>query len=59
MIIHKNCYGTLLIVWLISLPILFVFLKFIPWPFLSYTLATIPLFFMGFVLYFFRVPGRK
>lgn len=59
MIIHKNCYGTLLIVWLICLPILFVLLKFIPWPFLSYTLATIPLFFMGFVLYFFRVPGRN
>ncbi len=59
MIIHKNCYGTLLIVWLISLPILFVFLRFIPWPFLSYTLAAIPLFFMGFVLYFFRVPSRK
>lgn len=59
MIIHKNCYGTLLIVWLICLPILFVLLKFIPWPFLSYTLATIPLFFMGFVLYFFRVPSRN
>ena len=58
MIIHKNCYGTLLVVWLICLPLTFVILRFIPWAVLAYTLASVPMFFMGFVLYFFRVPDR-
>ena len=59
MIIHKNTYGTWLFVWAICLPIAFVILYFIPWPFISYPLATIPMFFMGFVLFFFRVPNRQ
>ena len=58
MIIHKNCYGTILILWLVFLPLTFVILKFIPWPILSYPLAAIPMFWMGFVLFFFRVPQR-
>lgn len=33
-------------------------MRFIPWPFISYPLCTIPMFFMGFVLFFFRVPSR-
>ena len=59
MIIHKNTYGTWLFVWAICLPIAFVILYFIPWPFISYPLATIPMFFMGFVTFFFRVPKRR
>ena len=59
MIIHKNCYGTILLVWLICLPLAYLVLRFIPWPFVSYTLAIIPMFFMGFVLFFFRVPKRE
>ena len=58
MIIHKNCYGTILILWLVFLPLTYVILKFIPWPVLSYPLAAIPMFWMGFVLFFFRVPQR-
>ena len=58
MVIHKNCYGTVLLVWLICLPLAFVILKFIPWAILAYPLAVIPMFFMGFVLFFFRVPNR-
>lgn len=58
MIIHKNCYGTIFIVWLISGLLAFLILRFIPWPFVSYPLATVPFFFMGFVLFFFRVPKR-
>lgn len=58
MIIHKNCYGTILIIWLVFLPLTYVILKFIPWPLLSYPLAAIPMFWMGFVLFFFRVPQR-
>lgn len=59
MIVHKNCYGTILLVWLICLPLAFLILRFIPWAAVSYTLATIPMFFMGFVLFFFRVPQRS
>ena len=59
MVIHKNCYGTILFVWLICLPIAYLILKFIPLAVLAYPLAIIPMFFMGFVLFFFRVPQRE
>ena len=59
MIIHKDCYGTILLVWAICLTLAFLFLKFIPWAFISYPLTIIPMFFMGFVLFFFRVPQRE
>lgn len=58
MIIHRNCYGTILLVWLICLPLAYLILRFIPWSFISYPLSIIPMFFMGFVLFFFRVPRR-
>ena len=57
--IHKDCYGTILFVWSISLIFAFIVLRFIPWAFIAYPLAVIPAFFMGFVLYFFRVPKRQ
>lgn len=57
--IHKDCYGTIFIVWLVSGVIAYLLLRFIPYPFMSYPLCTIPMFFMGFVLFFFRVPVRK
>lgn len=59
MIIHKNCYGTILLVMGICLPIVFLILWLIPWTFVSYPLAAIPVFFIGFVLFFFRVPSRQ
>lgn len=58
MIIHKNCYGTILLVWLICAPIAYLSLRFIPWTLLSYVIVAICMFFMGFVLFFFRVPER-
>ena len=58
MIIHRNCYGTILLVWLICLPLAYLILRFIPWSFISYPLCIIPMFFMGFVIFFFRVPNR-
>ena len=58
MIIHKDCYGTILLVWLICGALVFTFLRFIPWPALSYLLCILPMFMMGFVLFFFRVPAR-
>ena len=56
--IHTDCYGTILLVWLICAPLAYLIMRFIPWPFISYPLCTIPMFFMGFVLFFFRVPSR-
>jgi phosphatidylserine decarboxylase len=47
-------------VWAICLPLtvaIFYFLH--DWPFVAYPLAIIPMFFMGFVTFFFRVPKRK
>lgn len=58
MIIHKDCYGTILLVWLICAPLAYLILRFIPWNWLAYLLATAPMFMMGFVLFFFRVPKR-
>lgn len=59
MIIHKDCYSTIVKVWLGGALGLFLILKFIPWPVLSYLLCIIPLFIMGFVMFFFRVPHRS
>ena len=59
MVIHKDCYGTIFVVWSICLILAFLILRFIPWAFISYPLAIIPMFFMGFVLFFFRVPKRE
>ena len=58
MIIHKDCYSTIIKVWLIGLFCLFLIFKFIPWTLVSYLLAIIPLSVMGFVMFFFRVPDR-
>jgi len=58
MIIQKDCYRTILLMWLICAPLTYVIMRFIPYPFISYPLATVPMFFMGFSLFFFRVPRR-
>lgn len=59
MIIHKDCYGTILIVWAICGILAFLLLHFIPWAAVSYPLATIPFSLIGFVTFFFRVPQRS
>lgn len=59
MIIHKDCYGTILKMWLVCAPVAYLLLRFIPYPFISYPLATIPFTLMGFSLFFFRVPSRR
>lgn len=58
MIIHKDCYGTIAKVWLVGGILVFLFLWLIPYSFISYPLCTLPLFVMGFVTFFFRVPDR-
>lgn len=57
--IQKDCYRTIILIWLVCAPLTFVMLRFIPWPAVSYTLSTIPVFLMGFSLFFFRVPDRN
>ena len=59
MIIHKDCYSTIIKIWIVGALSVFLFLKFIPWPAVSYLLSIIPLFVMGFVMFFFRVPQRN
>lgn len=56
--IHKDCYGTILFIWILFGGLTFLIFRFIPYTYIAYTLATIPMFFMGFVLFFFRVPNR-
>lgn len=57
--IQKDCYKTILLVWLICAPLVYVFMRFIPYPVLSYSLSVIPVAFMGFAVFFFRVPVRQ
>ena len=58
MIIHKDCYSTIIKVWLVGALSIFLILRFIPWTAVSYLLCIVPLFVMGFVMFFFRVPQR-
>ena len=58
MIIHKDCYSTIWKIWLGGAIALFLIYYFIPSTVVAYILSTIPLFLMGFVTFFFRVPRR-
>ncbi len=59
MTIHKDCFSTIALVWGVGILVIFLLFYFVPWPFISYPLAAIALFLMGFVLFFFRVPRRE
>lgn len=58
MIVQKDCYGTISLIWLVCAPLTFLMLRYIPFPIISYTLSVIPVTLMGFSLFFFRVPNR-
>lgn len=58
MIIQKDCYTTILLIWIICAPLTYVMMRFIPIPLISYILSVIPMTLMGFSLFFFRVPSR-
>ena len=58
MIIQKDCYSTILFIWIICAPLTYVMMRFIPFPVLAYLLSIIPMSLMGFSLFFFRVPSR-
>ncbi len=59
MIIQKDCYRTILLIWLVCAPLVFVMMRFIPIPWLAYLLSIFPVSLMGFSLFFFRVPKRN
>lgn len=59
MTIHRDGRGTILAIWAFCLFMVFIVLHFIHCVFIAYPLAGIFIFFMGFVLYFFRVPDRE
>ncbi len=57
--IQKDCYRTILLVWLICAPLVYLMMRYIPVNWLAYALSMLPVSFMGFTLFFFRVPERK
>ena len=59
MIIHKDCIKTAFWIWLVAGVLIFLTLRFIPCPYISYPLCSILLFVMGFTVFFFRVPVRR
>ncbi len=59
MIIQKDCYRTILFIWIICAPLVYAMMRFIPYPALAYILSVLPVSFMGFSLFFFRVPDRN
>ena len=56
--IQKDCYSTIFKIWIICAPIVFLIMRFVPYPYISYPLCILPVFMMGFSLFFFRVPER-
>jgi len=58
MTIHRDGLGTIAAIWLGCGLLIFMNLHFIPFPFLSYPISAILIFFMIFVFFFFRVPHR-
>ncbi len=59
MMIQKDCYRTIFCIWLVCAPLVYVMMRFIPVPWLAYLLSVLPVTFMGFTLFFFRVPKRN
>ncbi len=56
--IQKDCYRTIFCIWLVCAPLVYLMMRFIPVPWLAYLLSVLPVTFMGFTLFFFRVPKR-
>ena len=56
--IHKDGWWTIIGIWALCIALICVSLVFIDNRFISYPLTAIFLFFIGFVLFFFRVPER-
>lgn len=59
MTIHKDCFGTIFLVWSVGGLLAFLLLRFVPFSFITYPLCAALFFIMGFVVFFFRVPERN
>ena len=59
MTIHKDCFGTIALVWGVGGLLLWLLLAYVPYHYVSYTLSAIIIFMMAFVMFFFRVPKRN
>lgn len=59
MTIHRDGFGTILSIWIFCALMIWVVLHYISLTLISWPLAAVFLFFMGFVFFFFRVPKRN
>lgn len=59
MTIHKDGWGTIFGIWIFCALMIWIVLHYIHYPYVSYPLAAVFVFFMGFVFFFFRVPQRE
>ncbi len=57
--IHKDGFGTILLIWGLCGVLIFLCLHFIPFSIISYPLSAVFIFVMCFVFFFFRVPERE
>ncbi len=57
--IHKDGFGTILLIWGLCGVLIFLCLNFIPFSIISYPLSAVFIFVMCFVFFFFRVPERE
>lgn len=59
MTVHKECYRIIIITWLIGFVLLWALFRFVPLRAVTYILSAMIIFFMGFIVFFSRVPRRK
>lgn len=59
MTVHKECYRIIIITWLIGFVLLWALFRFVPVRAVTYILSAMIIFFMGFIVFFSRVPRRK
>lgn len=59
MTVHKECYKIIIITWLIGFVLLWALFRFVPVRAVTYILSSMIIFFMGFIVFFSRVPRRK
>ena len=59
MTIHRGGWRIILCVWAICILLIFLILHYISCLYVSFPLLALIIFFMGFVIFFFRVPARR
>lgn len=59
MTVHKECYKIIIITWLVGFVLLWALFRFVPVRAVTYIFSSMIIFFMGFIVFFSRVPRRK